>query len=156
MKREDAYESMHFQDWSMHMHRCKLVWIRACKYKWFMILFYFLRVQVIEAIVLFLQSTSDLWYCFISSEYKWFMILFYFLRVQVIYDIVLFLQSTSDLWCCFILFLQSTGDSLDDEDDDKLREVDTKKNTSYNEVIDADNPQTPVEVSRTILKNVPV
>ena len=23
------YETMHFQDWSMHMHRCKPVWIRA-------------------------------------------------------------------------------------------------------------------------------
>lgn len=40
--------------------------------------------------------------------------------------------------------LQSTGDSLDDEDDEELLEA--KKNTSYNEVIDADNPQTPAEV----------
>lgn len=43
----------------------------------------------------------------------------------------------------YTLFFQSTGDSLD-EDDEKLSE--TKKNTSQNEVIDADNPQTPVEV----------
>ncbi|XP_078322527.1 uncharacterized protein LOC111104168 isoform X3 [Crassostrea virginica] len=38
---------------------------------------------------------------------------------------------------------ESTGDSLDDEDDEDLMEA--KKNTSYNEVIDADNPQTPAE-----------
>lgn len=38
---------------------------------------------------------------------------------------------------------ESTGDSLDDEDDEELLEA--KKNTSYNEVIDADNPQTPAE-----------
>ncbi|XP_062611157.1 PRKC apoptosis WT1 regulator protein-like isoform X1 [Saccostrea cucullata] len=38
---------------------------------------------------------------------------------------------------------ESTGDSLDDEDDEELLEA--KKNTSYNEVIDADNPQTPSE-----------
>ncbi len=41
-----------------------------------------------------------------------------------------------------LLLFQSTGDSLDD--DDKLAE--TRRNTSYNEVIDADNPQTPEEV----------
>ncbi len=38
--------------------------------------------------------------------------------------------------------MQSTGDSLDEEDKD----VETRKNTSYNEIIDADNPQTPEEV----------
>ncbi|XP_013417058.1 PRKC apoptosis WT1 regulator protein isoform X2 [Lingula anatina] len=36
---------------------------------------------------------------------------------------------------------ESTGDSLDEED----AGVETKKNTSYNEVIDNDNPETPVE-----------
>ena len=46
-------------------------------------------------------------------------------------------------------FLQSTGDSLDDEDDEDLMEA--KKNTSYNEVIDADNPQTPAEVSKHVI-----
>lgn len=45
--------------------------------------------------------------------------------------------------------LQSTGDSLDDEDDEDLMEA--KKNTSYNEVIDADNPQTPAEVSKHVI-----
>ena len=39
---------------------------------------------------------------------------------------------------------QSTGDSFD-EDEDKSSE--TRRNTSYNEIIDADNPQTPEDVS---------
>ena len=38
---------------------------------------------------------------------------------------------------------QSTGDSLDE---DEKGEAETRRNTSYNEVIDADNPQTPEEV----------
>ena len=45
----------------------------------------------------------------------------------------------------FFLLFQSTGDSLDEEEADKLT-GETKRNTSYNEVIDADNPQTPEEV----------
>ena len=45
---------------------------------------------------------------------------------------------------CFVVASQSTGDSLDE--DDKETEA-TRRNTSYNEVIDADNPQTPEEVS---------
>ncbi|CAH1799234.1 unnamed protein product [Owenia fusiformis] len=42
---------------------------------------------------------------------------------------------------------ESTGDSLEDEDGEHDRHVspETKRNTSYNEVIDADNPQTPEE-----------
>ncbi|XP_064605595.1 uncharacterized protein LOC135470520 isoform X2 [Liolophura sinensis] len=41
---------------------------------------------------------------------------------------------------------ESTGDSLDDEDTDKDRPVmETSRNTKYNEIIDADNPQTPAE-----------
>lgn len=36
---------------------------------------------------------------------------------------------------------ESTGDSLDDEE-----EIETRRNTSHNEVIDDDNPQTPEEV----------
>lgn len=44
---------------------------------------------------------------------------------------------------------ESTGDSLDDDDEEeKLSEA--KRNTAYNEVIDADNPQTPSEVMRRI------
>ena len=38
---------------------------------------------------------------------------------------------------------QSTGDSLDE--DGASSETQTRRNTSYNEVIDADNPQTPEE-----------
>ena len=48
----------------------------------------------------------------------------------------------------FVLF-QSTGDSLDEEDDDEEKCLtEAKKNTAYNEVIDADNPQTPSEVKK--------
>ena len=44
----------------------------------------------------------------------------------------------------YLLFFQSTGDSLDDN------ETETRRNTSYNEIIDADNPQTPEDVSTLI------
>ena len=47
-----------------------------------------------------------------------------------------------------VLLFQSTGDSLDDEDNEEEKCLtEAKKNTAYNEVIDADNPQTPSEVS---------
>ena len=37
---------------------------------------------------------------------------------------------------------------MDEEEGDKVT-GETKRNTNYNEVIDADNPQTPEEVRRT-------
>ena len=50
-------------------------------------------------------------------------------------------------------FFQSTGDSLDDEDNEEEKCLtEAKKNTAYNEVIDADNPQTPSEVSSHLLE----
>lgn len=46
---------------------------------------------------------------------------------------------------------ESTGDSLDEEDDGEEKCLtEAKKNTAYNEVIDADNPQTPSEVTQRI------
>jgi len=50
--------------------------------------------------------------------------------------------------------LQSTGDSLDEEEEEKPL-TEAKRNTAYNEVIDDDNPQTPSEVKilRGSLKN---
>jgi hypothetical protein len=45
-----------------------------------------------------------------------------------------------------VVFFQSTGDSLDDDDHEEEKLSEAKRNTSYNEVIDADNPQTPSEV----------
>ncbi|XP_060071643.1 PRKC apoptosis WT1 regulator protein-like [Ylistrum balloti] len=38
---------------------------------------------------------------------------------------------------------ESTGDSLDEDDEDPKGSTETKRNTSYNEIIDEDNPQTP-------------
>ena len=65
----------------------------------------------------------------------------------VILDMLPWLQNISKLVqydFSIILIFQSTGDSLDDEHRDS--ETLTRRNTSYNEVIDADNPQTPEEV----------
>lgn len=46
---------------------------------------------------------------------------------------------------------ESTGDSLDDDDNEEEKCLnEAKRNTAYNEVIDADNPQTPSEVSQRI------
>jgi hypothetical protein len=47
---------------------------------------------------------------------------------------------------------ESTGDSLEDEEG---KSAETRRNTSYNEVIDADNPQTPEEerISRGYARN---
>ena len=42
-----------------------------------------------------------------------------------------------------IVSTQSTGDSVDE---DEKGEMETRRNTSHNEVIDEDNPQTPEEV----------
>lgn len=52
------------------------------------------------------------------------------------------------LWPSYIV--QSTGDSLDDDDNEEEKLSEAKRNTSYNEVIDADNPQTPSEVWHSI------
>ena len=46
--------------------------------------------------------------------------------------------------------MQSTGDSLDE--DDKLTEA--RRNTTYNEVIDADNPQTPEEGAQVEINDI--
>ena len=49
---------------------------------------------------------------------------------------------------CKSIPFQSTGDSLDDDDNEEEKCLnEAKRNTAYNEVIDADNPQTPSEVS---------
>lgn len=46
---------------------------------------------------------------------------------------------------------ESTGDSLDDDDNEEEKVLnEAKRNTAYNEVIDADNPQTPSEVTQRI------
>ena len=46
-----------------------------------------------------------------------------------------------------LVCLQSTGDSLDDDEEEEKVLSEAKRNTPYNEVIDADNPQTPSEVT---------
>lgn len=43
---------------------------------------------------------------------------------------------------------ESTGDSLDEDDEDPKGSTETKRNTSYNEIIDEDNPQTPSDDHR--------
>ncbi|KAK3608923.1 hypothetical protein CHS0354_002562 [Potamilus streckersoni] len=43
---------------------------------------------------------------------------------------------------------ESTGDSLDDDEEEDKILSEAKRNMAYNEVIDADNPQTPSEVPR--------
>ncbi|XP_052810367.1 PRKC apoptosis WT1 regulator protein-like isoform X2 [Mya arenaria] len=45
---------------------------------------------------------------------------------------------------------ESTGDSLDDDHEEEKVLTEAKRNTTYNEVIDDDNPQTPSEVMRRI------
>ena len=53
-------------------------------------------------------------------------------------------QSTNN---SVLKLFQSTGDSLDDDDNEEEKCLnEAKRNTAYNEVIDADNPQTPSEV----------
>lgn len=48
--------------------------------------------------------------------------------------------------CLCLQYPQSTGDSLDDDEEEEKVLTEAKRNTAYNEVIDDDNPQTPSEV----------